>query len=165
MFPPAMRRLFAVLLGLAPAMPFRVAVAQRAAADTTRAAASLRPGTRVRIAWPDGAEVSGRVVRQVSDSLVVWDGAAEWPVALGDVRGLWVARWRATAAGARAGAVAGGAAGGLAGVLFGAFGCEGDCGRSRASGTLAGLASGAVVGGLAGAAVGMLLPRWRRVVP
>jgi hypothetical protein len=117
------------------------------------------------VAWPDGAEVSGRVVRRASDSLVVRDGAAEWPVALGDVRGLWVARGRATSAGARVGAVAGGVAGGLAGVLFGGIGCEGDCSRSRASGTLAGLASGAAVGGLTGAVVGTLLPRWWRVVP
>jgi hypothetical protein len=141
--------------------------AQQAAVDTVRGALALglRPGARVRVAWPDGAVLSGRLTRRTADSLVVWDGAAEWPVALKGVAGVWEARGHATPAGARAGGLVGGLTGGALGLLFGGAGCEVACGHARTRGAVAGLATGAALGALAGAAVGALLPRWQHVLP
>jgi hypothetical protein len=167
MFLPGTRQLFAVAAILTAMIPLSASSAQRAGVDTTSAlvAPSLRPGMRVRVAWPDGGVVSGRLVRRTPDSLIVSDGAADWPVALGEVRGLWVAHGRSTRAGARIGGLAGGITGGVLGVLFGAFGCELTCSRSRVTGAVAGLASGAVLGALVGGTVGTSLPRWRAVLP
>lgn len=129
------------------------------------AVARLRTGSHVRVTWPDGAGLSGRLTRRTSDSLIISVGAAARPVALADVAAVWEACGRATAPGARLGAVTMGAAGGVFGLLFGGLWCESECGRARAAGAATGLASGITLGAFAGGAIGSLFPRWHRLFP
>jgi hypothetical protein len=135
--------------------------------DTASAAAIARlaTGAHVRVAWPDGSLLSGRLVGRTPASLILSDGNVSTAVALAELTGVWVASGRATGGGAHVGAVAFGVAGGVLGFLVGSIGCERNCGRARAGATVTGIASGAALGAVTGAAIGTIFPHWERVAP
>jgi hypothetical protein len=141
----------------------------------------LPVGARVRVqsveGQPAGApraeKISGRIVAQRADSLYVESqpGMAPRPVALANVRRLWVSQGqlrRRTLPGTALGALAGGA---LLAAITAAVdnGCDNrpptyDC-MTLAADPLAGFGVGALVGGVVGGTIGFFRrsERWHRV--
>jgi uncharacterized protein YcfJ len=133
----------------------------------------LYVGSRVRVTSVDADNISGKLVASRAESLYVepQTGVAPRPVALSNVRRLWVSQGqmrRRTLPGTALGALAGGAL--LAAITAAADdGCGNrpppyDC-MTREPDPIAGFAVGALVGGVVGGTIGFFRrsERWQRI--